>query len=71
MAEPNCATVIPDAQREKLMKKLTLSKETLRTLDEQELSLVVGGASGGNKPKCPNTKENSCDCNTNGAVCHP
>jgi hypothetical protein len=26
------------------MKKLTLSKETLRTLDEQDLSLVVGGA---------------------------
>jgi hypothetical protein len=54
-------------------KKLTLSKETLRTLDEKELSRVVGGdASGGNKPKCPNTKENSCDCGkTNGAVCHP
>jgi natural product precursor len=53
-------------------KKLTLSKETLRTLDEQELSLVVGGAqSGGHKPKCPNSKEASCDCNTNGAVCHP
>jgi hypothetical protein len=54
-------------------KKLTLSKETLRTLDEQELSLVVGGAqSGGHRPKCPNTKEASCDCgNTNGAVCHP
>jgi hypothetical protein len=28
-------------------KKLTLSKETLRTLDEQELSLVVGGAKSG------------------------
>jgi hypothetical protein len=54
-----------------MRKKLTLSKETLRTLDEKELSLVVGGASGGNSPKCPNTKEASCDCNTNGAVCHP
>ena len=53
-------------------KKLTLSKETLRTLDEKELSLVVGGdQSGGNRPKCPNTKEASCDCNTAGAVCHP
>jgi bacteriocin-like protein len=53
-------------------KKLTLSKETLRTLDEKELSLIVGGAqSGGNKPKCPNTNDASCDCNTNGAVCHP
>lgn len=48
-------------------KKLTLSKETLRTLDEQELSLVVGGAqSGGNTPpnggpnSCPNTKAPGC-----------
>ena len=58
--------------RDPMKKKLTLSKETLRTLDEQELSLVVGGAqSGGNSPKCPNTKEASCDCNTAGAVCHP
>ena len=54
-----------------MKKKLSLSKETLRTLDEEELSLIVGGASGGNKPKCPNTKAASCDCNTNGAVCHP
>jgi natural product precursor len=55
------------------MKKLTLSKETLRTLDEQELSLVVGGAqSGTNQPKCSNTKESSCDCGkTNAAVCPP
>jgi natural product precursor len=48
-------------------KKLTLSKETLRTLDEQELSLVVGGAqSGNNTPPqggpngCPNTKAPGC-----------
>jgi natural product precursor len=48
-------------------KKLTLSKETLRTLDEQELSLVVGGAqSGSNVPplagpnSCPNTKSPGC-----------
>jgi natural product precursor len=48
-------------------KKLALSKETLRTLDEQELSLVVGGAqSGSNQPpnggpnSCPNTKAPGC-----------
>jgi bacteriocin-like protein len=50
-------------------KKLTLSKETLRTLDEKELSLIVGGdQSGGHVPPqggpntCPNTKGpgNSC-----------
>jgi hypothetical protein len=27
-----------------MRKRLTLSKETLRTLDERELSLVVGGS---------------------------
>ncbi len=67
--EVNRATVTPDAQREKLMKKkLTLSKETLRTLDEKELSLVVGGGdqSGSNTPpnggpnSCPNTKPSGC-----------
>jgi hypothetical protein len=47
-------------------KKLTLSKETLRTLDERELSLVVGGDSGRNEPpnggpnSCPNTKDPGC-----------
>jgi bacteriocin-like protein len=48
-------------------KKLTLSKETLRTLDEKELSLIVGGAqSGSNEPprggpnSCPNTKAAGC-----------
>jgi len=50
-------------------KKLTLSKETLRTLDEKDLAQVVGGAqSGSNVPPaggpntCPNTKGpgNSC-----------
>jgi bacteriocin-like protein len=48
-----------------MKKKLTLSKETLRTLDEKELSLIVGGdQSGANHPKCPNTKEPSCQpCN--------
>ncbi len=48
-------------------KKLTLSKETLRTLDEKELSLIVGGdQSGSNTPPqggpggCPNTKAPGC-----------
>jgi hypothetical protein len=47
-------------------KKLTLSKETLRTLDERDLSLVVGGDSGSNEPprggpnSCPNTKAPGC-----------
>jgi bacteriocin-like protein len=50
-------------------KKLTLSKETLRTLDEKDLSQIVGGGqSGGHVPPnggpntCPNTKGpgNSC-----------
>jgi bacteriocin-like protein len=48
-------------------KKLTLSKETLRTLDEKELSQIVGGEqSGANEPprggpnSCPNTKSPGC-----------
>jgi natural product precursor len=48
-------------------KKLTLSKETLRTLDEKELSVIVGGdQSGANTPPqggpngCPNTKAPGC-----------
>jgi natural product precursor len=48
-------------------KKLTLSKETLRTLDEKELSRIVGGdQSGSNTPpqggpnSCPNTKPSGC-----------
>ena len=48
-------------------KKLTLSKETLRTLDEKELSQIVGGEqSGSNEPprggpnSCPNTKSPGC-----------
>lgn len=48
-------------------RKLTLSKETLRTLDEKELSRIVGGAqSGNNTPpnggpnSCPNTKRPGC-----------
>jgi natural product precursor len=48
---------------ERLMKKLTLSKETLRTLDEQELTLVVGGgnASGAHNPaQCPSSHHPNC-----------
>jgi bacteriocin-like protein len=48
-------------------RKLTLSKETLRTLDEKELSRIVGGdQSGANTPpqggpnSCPNTKPHGC-----------
>jgi bacteriocin-like protein len=50
-------------------KKLTLSKETLRTLDEKDLAQIVGGdQSGAHVPPqggpntCPNTKGpgNSC-----------
>jgi bacteriocin-like protein len=40
--------VTPDVPRgDSMKKKLTLSKETLRTLDEKELSLIVGGAKSG------------------------
>ena len=62
--------VTQDAQKENTMKtekKLELSKETLRTLDERDLSQVVGGdQSGGNTPpqggpnSCPNTKPSGC-----------
>jgi bacteriocin-like protein len=53
-----------------MKKKLTLSKETLRTLDEKELSQIVGGAlagqSGSNRPpavSCPNSKTpNTTSC---------
>lgn len=48
-------------------KKLTLSKETLRTLDEKDLSRIVGGESSGNHQppnggpnSCPNTKASGC-----------
>jgi bacteriocin-like protein len=49
--------------------KLTLSKETLRTLDEKDLSQVVGGdQSGAHTPPqggpntCPNTKGPGSSC---------
>jgi bacteriocin-like protein len=49
-----------------MKKQLTLSKETLRTLDDQELSQVVGGdKSGGHVPprkNCPGSGNPSCDC---------
>jgi natural product precursor len=46
-------------------RKLTLSKETLRTLDEKELSRIVGGDASGSHVgnKCPNSKvpnDNGC-----------
>jgi hypothetical protein len=43
-------------------KKLTLSKETLRTLDEEELSLVVGAQNSGqfNPAKCPSSGHPNC-----------
>ena len=44
-------------------KKLTLSKETLRTLDEEELSLVVGAAANSgqfNPAKCPGSGHPNC-----------
>jgi natural product precursor len=47
----------------KKQKKLTLSKETLRTLDERELSLVAGGgnASGNHNPaQCPGSHHQNC-----------
>jgi bacteriocin-like protein len=52
-----------------MTKKLTLSKETLRTLDEKELSQIVGGAQSGSNvpphggPSCPNTKAPGCQQN--------
>jgi hypothetical protein len=49
--------------RDFMKKKLTLSKETLRTLDEQELSLVVGAgnASGAHNPaQCPSSHHPNC-----------
>jgi hypothetical protein len=45
------------------MKKLTLSKETLRTLDDEELTLVVGGAANSgqfNPAKCPSSGHPNC-----------
>jgi hypothetical protein len=44
-------------------KKLTLSKETLRTLEDEELSLVVGAgnASGAHNPaQCPSSHHPNC-----------
>lgn len=48
-------------------KKLALSKETLRCLDDQDLTDVAGGWNrGGNSHDC----NNSHDCgNSNAAVC--
>ncbi len=58
---------MPKRGRDFMKKKLVLSKETLRTLDEKELSQIVGGEqSGSNEPprggpnSCPNTKSPGC-----------
>jgi hypothetical protein len=68
-APPNRAAVTfkCPSGRDFMKKKLTLSKETLRTLDEKELSRIVGGEqSGSNEPprggpnSCPNTKAPGC-----------
>lgn len=56
-------------------KKLVLSKETLRTLDDQELSDVVGGATGVcvNSVACHSGVCRSAVCNSvicnSGAAC--
>src|SRR5215212_5360258 len=57
----------PKENTMKTEKKLELSKETLRTLDEKDLTQVVGGdQSGANTPpqagpnSCPNTKPHAC-----------
>jgi natural product precursor len=58
--------MLPEEAHMKKRKKLKLSKETLRTLDERDLSLVVGGDSGSHEPprggpnSCPNTKAPGC-----------
>jgi hypothetical protein len=50
-------------ERRDSMKKLSLSKETLRTLDDEELTLVVGGAANSgqfNPAKCPSSGHPNC-----------
>jgi natural product precursor len=64
--EARAAVYYSAAEREasmKKQKKLTLSKETLRTLDKRELSLVAGGgnASGAHNPaQCPGSHHQNC-----------
>ncbi len=61
-----------------MKRRLTLSKETLRTLDAQELAMVVGGSdshhpghpSGANGSSCPGSFKESCPNWTKGAHCH-
>jgi hypothetical protein len=53
------------------MKKLTLSKETLRTLDDQELSLVAGGADGFTNSGSNTPPANNCPASHgSGNSCH-
>jgi len=69
MHEPCARRFLQVSRGKDLMKrkKLTLSKETLRTLDEKDLTQIVGGEqSGSNEPprggpnSCPNTKSPGC-----------
>jgi len=47
-----------------MRKTLTLSKETLRILDDDELALVAGGAGESDKPPYGKTgKHGSCNAN--------
>jgi hypothetical protein len=48
-------------------KKLTLSRETLRCLDDEDLMGIVGG--GGQGDRHHNGGGNSNDCNNNSNVC--
>jgi hypothetical protein len=51
-------------------KKLTLSKETLRTLDDQDLSAVAGGAQTGNGIAVCVGQSAVCELKINSVVCH-
>ena len=51
-------------------KKLTLSKETLRSLDDQELSLVAGGQQTGAVVAVCAGQSVVCNLAVNTVVCH-
>lgn len=59
--------------KRKVGKKLGLSKETLRSLDEMNLQGVVGGLTNGTNPcsACPicNSANQTCLMNTDGVCC--
>lgn len=50
----------------KNIKKLTLSRETLRQLTKQETGKVAGGASGDTSCRCK--IETGCECDTVGCT---